>query len=243
MILFSDGGSDFLCSGFMISADTVATAGHCVAPGDGGGFYDSATTYGCRRAATAAPSPTASAGRASSTASAAGSMPAATISTTARSSSIARSAPPPAGTASLRNGGVGTPDHDPGLSGRQAAAPNGMSADRVTGRRRRAGCFTGPTRTGGMSGSPVWLNNDTRARAARIAIHAYGTFGGTPPDSNNNHGTRINSCGVRQAHGLERRAVTARAVSCTAPAHRGGRFRFGPARIVLSMSCRAGAMQ
>ena len=43
LILFSIGGSDFMCSGFMISADTVATAGHCVAPGDGSGFYRRAT--------------------------------------------------------------------------------------------------------------------------------------------------------------------------------------------------------
>ena len=43
LILFSDGGSDFRCSGFMISADTVATAGHCVAPGNGTGFYARST--------------------------------------------------------------------------------------------------------------------------------------------------------------------------------------------------------
>ena len=48
LILFSDGGSDFLCSGFMISADTVATAGHCVAPGDGSGFYGRTPTGSSR---------------------------------------------------------------------------------------------------------------------------------------------------------------------------------------------------
>jgi glutamyl endopeptidase len=37
VLIAFDGGA---CSGFMIGTDTVATAGHCVHPGNGGSFYD-----------------------------------------------------------------------------------------------------------------------------------------------------------------------------------------------------------
>lgn len=42
---------------------------------------------------------------------------------------------------------------------------------------------------GGMSGSPVWYNR-TGCGACAMAVHAYGVYG-SPPFSNNNHGTRI----------------------------------------------------
>ncbi len=44
LISFGDGmGSSFQCTGFLVSADTVATAGHCVAPGGTSTFYPPST--------------------------------------------------------------------------------------------------------------------------------------------------------------------------------------------------------
>jgi glutamyl endopeptidase len=44
---------------------------------------------------------------------------------------------------------------------------------------------------GGQSGSPVYHNKSGCGAACGFAIHAYGTHGGSP-HGNNNHGTRIN---------------------------------------------------
>jgi len=44
--------------------------------------------------------------------------------------------------------------------------------------------------TGGMSGSAVYLKKDKKCNPCAMAVHAYGTYG-SPPYSNNNHGTRI----------------------------------------------------
>ncbi|MGH8477840.1 MAG: trypsin-like serine peptidase [Methylococcales bacterium] len=51
LLIFNQGDSSFICTGWLINANTVATAGHCVHQGNGGSFSSNVVFYPGRDAA------------------------------------------------------------------------------------------------------------------------------------------------------------------------------------------------
>jgi glutamyl endopeptidase len=192
LILFSEGGGDYLCSGFMISDNTVATAGHCVAPGDGTGFYDR-TTFHIFPGRNGTERPYGSC-RARRLYSVGGWLNYGRddfdygaikldcdIGNTTGWYGI-----------SATYDGVGTPVTIQGYPGDKPLT-QWQSRDRIRFEQPRRLFYQNDT-TGGMSGSPVWYNKASGPSCPRcaIAIHAYGVYG-SGIYATNNHGTRINA--------------------------------------------------
>ena len=191
LIMFGDGGGDFLCSGFMISADTVATAGHCVAPGDGSGFYDR-TTYRVFPGRDGPDRPYSVCG-ARRLYSVGGWLNDGRDDFDYGAIKLKCDIGNTTGWYGFTSdyGGLDNPLRVQGYPGDKPKT-QWSSNHRVTAQDSRRVYYRADT-TGGMSGSPVWYNKEPGCTRCAIAIHAYGTSGSTPPDSNSNHGTRINS--------------------------------------------------
>lgn len=190
LITFSTGSGSALCTGWFINANTLATAGHCVHRGSGGGagFYGvgSFRVYPGRNG----------------NASPYGSCTAKTLFTVNGWANGANeeydygaiklncSIGNTTGwygfftSASLNN----LPTTIQGYPGDKPLT-QWKSTDRVRATSPRQVFYQNDT-FGGMSGSPVYYNR-SGCGICSMAIHAYGTHG-LSPHSNNNHGTRIN---------------------------------------------------
>jgi glutamyl endopeptidase len=183
LIAFSAGR----CTGWLISANTVVTAGHCVHPGGGGSYYPT-SSYRVfpGRNGTACPY---------------GSCTARWLASV-NGWTVDRNDEYDYGAIRL-NCTIG---NTTGWYGYFTAASltglptivNGYPGDkpltqwrsadfvRLTDTRR---VFHQNDTTGGESGAPVYYNR-TGCGVCAMAVHTYGTYGG-PPFSTNNHGTRI----------------------------------------------------
>jgi glutamyl endopeptidase len=184
LITFSAGR----CSGWLINANTVVTAGHCVHPGGGGAFYPTGS-YRVYPGYTGSSAP-----YGSCSARWLASVKGWTVNGDDRHDY---------GAIKL-NCSIGNTTGWYGLFWTSASLTglptviNGYPGDkpltqwrstdlvRVTQAQR---VFYQNDTTGGMSGSPVHYNRSGCGTCA-MAVHAYGTYGG-PPFSTNNHGTRI----------------------------------------------------
>ena len=199
-ITFNQGTGSFSCSGWLVSKDTVATAGHCVNTGPGGGsiWSTNVKVYPGRNG----PSSPYGSCTAKSLWSVTGWVSSGletydygaiklncTIGTTTgwygffwQSASL-----------------TGLPDDTRGYPGDKPSGTQWL-ANNCAGTRGFTQCTIAVTQTrqlfykndtfGGQSGSPVYYNRSTTCNPCGMAIHAYGLHG-SPPHSTNNHGTRI----------------------------------------------------
>ena len=189
LILFTSHLGESLCTGFLIGRDTVATAGHCVARGNGSGFYDRTTyrIYPGRDGGGVRPYGECGASRLFSVGAWVnqgrddldyGAIKLdCDIGSTTGWYGLTVNFP-----------GVGTPTTVQGYPGDKPFT-QWLSRDQVRALDPRRVFYQNDT-VGGMSGSPVWINKNSNCTRCAIAIHAYGTYNG-PPFSTNNHGTRI----------------------------------------------------
>ena len=183
----------FQCSGWLVNANTVVTAGHCVAEGDGSPLFDR-TTYEIAAGYNEDANPAAPYGV----------CRARRLYTNSTWKNQGRDDFDYA--AIKLNCNVG---NQTGFFGyRRSVAQNnavrvqGYPGDKPFGTQWQMGgrvtvldprrVFYNLDTAGGQSGSPVWRNVNDNCTRCGVAIHAYGTYGGSPPYSNNNHGTRIN---------------------------------------------------
>lgn len=184
LITFSGGR----CSGWLIGADTVVTAGHCVHEGRGGSFYPTAS-YRIYPGRNGGGSPYGSCG-------------ARWLATTSgwktsgddRYDYAAIKLNCAIGNTVgwygffVQNGSLnGLPTNINGYPGDKLLT-QWRSSDRVRATQPQRVFYQNDT-IGGMSGSPVWYNRPGCGPCA-MAVHAYGVYD-TPPFSTNNHGTRI----------------------------------------------------
>lgn len=179
------------CTGWMINANTVATAGHCVARGGSGVFYNlSSFRVFPGRNGTASPYGSCTAKRLYSVTGwlnqgrddydyGAIKLNCNVGNTTGWYGYFWQSA-------SLRN----LPTIINGYPGDKPLT-QWQSTDRVRVNQTRRTFYQNDT-VGGMSGAPVWYNRIGAgcSGVCAMAIHAYGVYNG-PPFSTNNHGTRI----------------------------------------------------
>jgi glutamyl endopeptidase len=184
LITFSAGR----CTGWLIGAHTVVTAGHCVHPGGGGSFYPR-SSYRLYPGRNGAASP-----YGSCTARWLASVTGWTVS---RSDEYDYAAIRMNCSIGNITGWYGFFWQSASLTGLPTTI-NGYPGDkpltqwrssdtvRVTQTRR---VFYRNDTVGGVSGAPVWYNR-TGCGICSMAVHAYGTYNG-PPFSTNNHGTRI----------------------------------------------------
>jgi glutamyl endopeptidase len=190
LVIFRDGSSSFICTGWFISRNTVATAGHCVNRGRGGGFYARAT-YRVFPGRNGAGLPFGSCG-------------ARRLYTVVGWSVHGRDDYDYGAIKLNCNIGNtvgwfgyfwtrGTLNNRPAsISGYPGDKPFGTqwrSNGRVTATQARRVFYRNDT-FGGMSGSPVYYRRSANCNPCSMAVHAYGVYNG-PPFSNNNHGTRI----------------------------------------------------
>lgn len=187
LITFSAGR----CTGWLINANTVATAGHCVGPGSGGQFYPvSSYRIFPGRNGSASPYGSCTAKRLYSVTGwlnqgkddydyGAIKLNCNVGNTTGWYGYFWQSA-------SLLN----LPTIINGYPGDKPLT-QWQSTDRVRVNQTRRTFYQNDT-VGGMSGAPVWYNRSGAgcSGVCAMAIHAYGVYNG-PPFSTNNHGTRI----------------------------------------------------
>lgn len=187
LITFSAGR----CTGWLINANTVATAGHCVGPGSGGQFYPvSSYLIFPGRNGSASPYGSCTAKRLYSVTGwlnqgkddydyGAIKLNCNVGNTTGWYGYFWQSA-------SLLN----LPTIINGYPGDKPLT-QWQSTDRVRVNQTRRTFYQNDT-VGGMSGAPVWYNRSGAgcSGVCAMAIHAYGVYNG-PPFSTNNHGTRI----------------------------------------------------
>jgi glutamyl endopeptidase len=191
VIILFEGG--FQCSGWLINADTVVTAGHCVAEGDGSPLFDR-TTYEIAPGYNEDANPAAPYGVCG----------AKRLYTNSTWKNQGRDDFDYAAIKLNCNVGsqTGFFGYRKNVVQNNLVTVQGYPGDdkpfgtqwKMTGRvtvlePRRV--FYDLDTAGGQSGSPVWRNINENCTRCGIAIHAYGTIGGSPPYSNNNHGTRI----------------------------------------------------
>ena len=187
-ISFANGA---LCSGFLIDPDTVATAGHCVERGAGGGFY-SVSSYRVTP------------GRNGSTApyGFCGARALYTVNGWANNSDERYDFGAIKLNCSIGNtvgwfgyGPIGSPvgktSLNNGYPGDKPYGTQWKSSDRFRAATTRQ-LFYGNDTYGGLSGSPVYQASGCGGPCAR-AIHAYGWGHGSYPHDTWNHGTRITS--------------------------------------------------
>jgi glutamyl endopeptidase len=184
LITFSAGR----CTGWLIGPNTVATAGHCVHPGGGGSFYpvSSYRIYSGRNG-TSSPYGSCTARKLFSV----------TGWTAQGKDDFDYGAIKLNCNIGNTTGWYGYFWQSGSLNGLPTII-NGYPGDkpltqwkstdqvRVTQTRR---VFYKNDTVGGMSGAPVYYNR-SGCGTCSMAVHAYGTYG-SPPFSNNNHGTRI----------------------------------------------------
>lgn len=184
LITFSAGR----CTGWLIGANTVVTAGHCVHPGGGGSFYPT-SSYRVYPGRNGTSSP-----YGSCTARWVASVTGWTDSGDDRYDYGAIKLNCSVGnttgwygffwqSASL----TGLPTTINGYPGDKPLTQwRSTDSVRVTQARR---VFYQNDTVGGVSGAPVWYNR-SGCGICSMAVHAYGVYNG-PPFSTNNHGTRI----------------------------------------------------
>jgi glutamyl endopeptidase len=188
IILFNGG---FLCSGWLVNRNTVVTAGHCVADGDGTPLFDR-TTYEIAPGYNESANPKAPYGVCG----------ARRLYTNAGWKNQGRDDFDYGAIKLDCNVGNQTgfygysknvaKDNRVTTQGYPGDKPFGTQwkmAGRVTVLQARRVFYKIDT-FGGQSGSPVWRNINANCTHCGIAIHAYGIYG-SPPFSTNNHGTRI----------------------------------------------------
>ena len=175
------------CTGWLIDSNTVATAGHCVAPGNGRGFYPR-SSYRISAGANGAARP-----YGSCTAKELWSNP----------NWVNKGLDTFDYAAIVLNCNVGNTvgwfgffsqaasllNHPTIISGYPGDKPltQWRSTDKVRVSQAQRLFYQNDT-LGGQSGAPVWENRPNGPFGS--AIHAYGTYSG-PPFKSNNHGTRI----------------------------------------------------
>jgi glutamyl endopeptidase len=193
LILFDDtSGGSFLCTGWLIGKNTVATAGHCVADG-GSGTFNPRGTYKIYPGRNGNSAPY-------------GFCKAKSLHT---NTTWLNSGPDNYDYAAIKldcNIGnttgfygfftqqaslVGLPVTTQGYPGDKPLT-QWKSNDQVTANDARRVFYQADT-YGGQSGSPVWTNRQSCGGPCGLAIHAYGTNGThVGLYGRNNHGTRIN---------------------------------------------------
>jgi glutamyl endopeptidase len=194
-ITFRTPGGSSGCTGWMIGADTLATAGHCVHQGGGGSFYDVASyRISPGRNGSSTPFGTCSAN---------------TLFTvngwaTGGNERYDYGAIKLNCEVGLRTGWFGYFWQSASLTG-QTSIINGYPGDKPFGTQWRSTdwirvteprqLFYANDTVGGMSGSAVYRNRPAGspfcAGICAKAIHAYGRHGATSPHDDYNHGTRI----------------------------------------------------
>jgi glutamyl endopeptidase len=190
LITFDTPSGSAICTGWLIGKDTVATAGHCVAPGTGSGVFYKRSSYRIYPGRNGTTSP-----YGSCTATKLFSVTGWTASQDERSDYGAIKLNCNIGTtvgtygffwqsASLVDLPVitqGYPGDKPLTQWKSNDVVRANTADQV---------FYQADTVGGQSGSPVWYKRSDSCNPCSMAIHAYGLHGSNP-HSNNNHGTRI----------------------------------------------------
>lgn len=187
LITFSAGR----CTGWLIGANTVVTAGHCVHEGRGGSFYPAAS-YRIYPGRNGGGSPYGSCGaRWLATTKGWTSAP---VNSTDRYDYGAIKLNCAIGNTVgwygffVQNGSLtGLPANINGYPGDKPLT-QWRSSDRVRVSQAQRVFYQNDT-VGGMSGSPVWYNRPG-CGACAMAVHGYGVYG-EPPFSTNNHGARI----------------------------------------------------
>jgi glutamyl endopeptidase len=189
LILFN---GNHLCSGWLVNRDTVVTAGHCVAEGDGSPLY-------ARSAYEIAPGYD----RSASPRAPYGVCGAKRLYTNATWKNQGRDDFDYAAIKLDCNVGnqTGFFGYRRNVVQNNVVRVQGYPGDKPFGTQWQMGgrvtvldprrVFYDLDTAPGQSGSPVWRNVNENCPRCGIAIHAYGTYGGAPPYSNNNHGTRI----------------------------------------------------
>jgi glutamyl endopeptidase len=190
-ILFKQRTSDsgyYLCTGWLVNKNTLVTAGHCVATGDGSALF-AKSTYVIAPGKNGNTAPYGVCG-------------AKTLYTNATWKASANDQYDYAvikldcnvGTTTGWYGyskavALNNPITVEGYPGDKPSGTQWKMAGKVTVLQARRVFYTIDT-FGGQSGSPVWRKIGTTCTACGIAIHAYGT-GGSGVTLHNNHGTRI----------------------------------------------------
>jgi glutamyl endopeptidase len=192
LITFSNPDGSFFCTGFLISKDTVATAGHCVADAGSGAFFKRGTyrIYPGRNGAGSSPYGSCKATRLFSV------------------TGWVKDGREEFDYGAIKlNCNIGTtvgfygffwqlatlkglPVITQGYPGDKTFGTQWKSRDAVRANTVRQVFYRADT-AGGQSGSPVWYHRSSSCDTCAMAIHAYGLHG-SGAHSTNNHATRIN---------------------------------------------------